>query len=173
VTRLAAQVVDALVARGLLVAVAESLTGGLVQASLVDVPGASRTLRGGVVAYAPEVKEELLGVDGGLLAHRGAVDPEVALEMARGVAALVHADLGLATTGVAGPGPQDGHPPGTVFVAAVLGAHEEVRGLELAGDRGQVRAAARDAALELALAVVTARTGPGGTSAVGGALGQV
>ncbi|WP_396134545.1 CinA family protein [Cellulomonas sp. ATA003] len=108
----AAALVAALAAHGRSVAVAESLTGGMVTAAVVDVPGASRVLRGGVVAYATDLKAQLLGVDRALLARVGAVDPGVAGEMAQGVRARLGADVGLATTGVAGPDPQDGHAPG-------------------------------------------------------------
>src|SRR6476646_10184208 len=103
--------------RGLTVASAESLTGGLVCAALTDVPGASAVVRGSVVAYATELKAQVLGVDPELLASGGAVQAEVARQMATGVCRVLGADIGVATTGVAGPDPQDGHPVGTVFVA--------------------------------------------------------
>ncbi|MBB0228422.1 nicotinamide-nucleotide amidohydrolase family protein [Streptomyces calidiresistens] len=103
--------------RGETVAAAESLTGGLVAAALTDAPGSSAAFLGSVTAYATAVKERVLGVDGALLEERGAVDPEVARRMALGVRDLMGADWGVATTGVAGPDPQDGHPPGTVFIA--------------------------------------------------------
>lgn len=143
----AVDVVHELARRGLTVAVAESLTGGLVAAELVSVPGASAVLHGGVVAYATELKHTVLGVDAELLAARGPVDPDVAVAMARGVRDRLAvggrpAAVGLATTGVAGPGPQDGHPAGTVFIAvAALGA-DVVRRLDLGGDRGAIRTAA-------------------------------
>jgi nicotinamide-nucleotide amidase len=113
----AAQAVRRLTERGRTVAVAESLTGGLVVAALVGVPGASKVVRGGVVAYMTDLKTALLGVDPDLLARSGAVDREVALAMARGVADRLGADYGVATTGVAGPDPQDGHPVGELWVA--------------------------------------------------------
>ncbi len=143
-------------ARGLTVAAAESLTGGLVAAAIVDVPGASRTMRGGIVAYDTRAKRELLGVDGKLLASRGAVDPLVAEQMARGVRRAFTldgsvTDVGLATTGVAGPDPQDGQPVGTVFVAVALGEQVAVEHCSFAGDRSAIRAAAVDAVLDLAL----------------------
>ena len=94
--------------RGLSVAVAESLTGGEVSSVLVSVPGASTVVVGGVVAYATRIKAEILGVDVRRLELTGPVDGEVAKQMANGVAALLGADLGLATTGVAGPGPAAG-----------------------------------------------------------------
>ena len=137
--------------RGWTIAVAESLTGGAVCSALVDVPGASSVLRGGVVAYATELKAALLGVDPDLLTDRGAVDPDVASAMARGVRERLGADLGLATTGVAGPDEQDGHPPGTVHVAVASPSGVRVRSLMLGGDRAQVRDGAVRAVLRLAL----------------------
>lgn len=153
-SRRAEAVLTALRAHGLTVAVAESLTGGLVTAALVDVPGASVSVRGGVVAYATDLKASLLGVDADLLARVGAVNPLVALAMARGVAERTGADVGLATTGVAGPDPQDGHPPGTVHVACHGPGWAQVRSAQLDGDRAAVRAAARDLVLDLAAELV-------------------
>ncbi|QKW09541.1 CinA family protein [Streptomyces sp. NA04227] len=126
--------------RGETLAVAESLTGGLVAADLTAVPGASRAFRGSVTPYATELKHRLLGVDAEILRARGAVDPEVALQMARGVREALDADWGIATTGVAGPEPQDGQPVGTVFVA-VRGPLGEgkVAALRLKGDRAEIR----------------------------------
>lgn len=152
--RSAVDLLAALQDRHLTVAVAESLTGGLVTSALVDVPGASRVLRGGVVAYATDLKGTLLDVDLDLLAARGAVDPEVAAAMARGVARRLGAHVGIATTGVAGPDGQDGHPPGTVHVATWGPSGTAVRSRLLRGDREAVRVGARDLALELALEVV-------------------
>jgi nicotinamide-nucleotide amidase len=139
-----ARIVAALTRRGLSLAVAESLTGGLLVSAIVDTPGASAVLRGGVVAYDTRAKASVLGVDADLLARVGAVDPDVALEMAEGVRRVFAlgsspADIGIATTGVAGPEPQDGHPVGTVFVAWVVGDRREVRRLELSGERSQIR----------------------------------
>jgi nicotinamide-nucleotide amidase len=163
VTRLAREVVTTLTARGLTLATAESLTGGLLAARVVDVPGASAVLRGGVVAYATDLKHRLLGVDADLLAARGAVDPDVAAAMARGVRERLGADIGVATTGVAGPDPQDGHPAGTVFVAVSLspalatgpGGAVRVVPLLLAGDRPAIRTATVAEALGLVAATVT------------------
>lgn len=163
-----AAVLDAAGERGLTLAVAESLTGGLVVAALVDVPGASAVVRGAVVAYATDLKSRLLGVDPGLLAERGAVDPDVAMAMAQGVRDRLGADVGLATTGVAGPDPQDGKPPGTVHVAVAVGDHVEVRSLVLPGGRPEVRAGAVEAVLALALEAL----GRTGTPVGGRALGR-
>ena len=150
----APELLAAVGARGWTLAVAESLTGGLVSATLVDVPGASSVLRGAVVAYSTDLKATLLDVDPALLEQRGAVDPDVARAMAIGVRARLGADVGLATTGVAGPDPQDGHPPGTVHVAVSTPDGTHVRSLRLAGDRAAVRAQSADAALALGVEIL-------------------
>lgn len=146
----AERVLALLVARGEQLGVAESLTGGDVCSALVAVPGASTVLRGGVVAYATDAKTDLLGVDPGLLAEHGAVHPAVAAAMAAGAARLLRARWGVATTGVAGPSPQDGRAQGTVHVA-VHGPVSRVASLLLTGDRQAVRAGAAAAALQLLL----------------------
>nr|WP_058725150.1 nicotinamide-nucleotide amidohydrolase family protein [Curtobacterium luteum] len=142
--RAARAVVSELTARGETVAVAESLTGGLVVATLVGVPGASAVVRGGVVAYATPVKASVLGVDAELLAERGAVDPEVARQMAAGVRSALSVDgeaatWGISTTGVAGPDPQDGKPVGTVFVGIASADGATAWELHLDGDRDAIR----------------------------------
>ena len=142
--------------RGLTIAVAESLTGGGVVSALVGVPGASAVVVGGVVAYATRIKAELLGVDAERLARTGPVDGEVAEQMARGVASLMGTDLGLATTGVAGPGPADGHPAGTVHVAVASPWGTVRRRLSLEGDRSAVREGATTAVLALAVGLLDA-----------------
>lgn len=153
---LAPAVIAAATARGLRIAVAESLTGGLLADALVSVPGASRAFSGGIVAYDTALKASLLGVDGALLAERGPVDEHVARQMAFGVrvacSAPAPAQLGIATTGVAGPDPdpQTGQPAGTVWIAAALGDHAVARRLALAGGRPEVRRRTVDAALALA-----------------------
>ena len=134
---------------GATVAVGESLTGGLLGAALTAVPGASRTFRGGVIAYATDVKESLLEVPGPLLDAEGAVSAHVAAAMAAGVRDQLAATYGVALTGVAGPDGQDGNPPGTVFVAVAGPGGGQVRELTLTGDRSAVRVGAVDAALEL------------------------
>jgi nicotinamide-nucleotide amidase len=157
---LAVRLVAELTGRRMTIAVAESLTGGLVVAELVGVPGASAVVRGGVVAYATELKSTLLGVDARLLAERSPIDPDVARQMASGVRQrLGHdgapADLGLATTGVAGPDPQDGHPVGEVWIGLAmgtpLGERVEARGLTLGGDRASIRSATVSESLMFAL----------------------
>lgn len=136
--------VATLAAHGLSVATAESLTGGLVCATLVDVPGASAVVRGGVVAYATELKTALLGVDAELLARTGPVNGVVAEQMASGVRRRLGADVGIATTGVAGPDAADGFPAGTVYLglsAGWLAGSSRHRRLQLSGDRSSVRRA--------------------------------
>lgn len=155
----AADLVTALAVRGETLAVAESLTGGALTAAVVDVPGASAVLRGGVVAYATELKHALLGVDRDLLAAQGAVHPDVARQMADGVRDRLGATWGVATTGVAGPGAQDGQTPGTVFVAVTGPGAGRVERLLLPGDRDEVRAATVRRAL-LLLGVVLGAVQP-------------
>ncbi|MFE9429203.1 CinA family protein [Kitasatospora sp. NPDC006697] len=115
---LARQITAALAAAGHTVAAAESLTAGRLATVLADAPGAGQAFLGAIVAYDTDLKAELLDVDSGLLAEHGAVHPDVAAQMAEGVRAATGATYALATTGVAGPAPQDGQPVGTVYVAA-------------------------------------------------------
>lgn len=136
---------------GLTIAAAESLTGGLVCSALVDVPGASVVLRGSVTAYATELKAQVLGVDAARLASVGPVDAQVAQEMADGAAQLLGADVAVATTGVAGPGPADGHEAGTVYIAAIAPWGSVWRLLQLEGQRSQVRIQTVHQVLVLAL----------------------
>ena len=150
----AADVVRLALERGCTIATAESLTAGLVTAALAEVPGCSAVLRGGVVAYATDVKAQVLGVEAGLLAH--VVSGEVAGSLAERACAVLGADLGIGTTGVAGPDPLDGQPPGTVWIAVHDGrrTRTEVRGLSLRGDRAEIRAGTVRACLDLAVEVL-------------------
>ncbi|KAF2415665.1 competence protein [Microbacterium sp. B35-30] len=141
-------------ARDWSIAAAESLTGGRVTAALVDVPGASAHVRGGIVAYATDVKASRLGVDAELLAARGPVDPDVAVQMAQGVRGALRADVGLATTGVAGPDPQDDMPVGTVHIAVATPETVVVSSLALSGSRDEIRTQTVRRVLELALTVL-------------------
>ncbi|QKJ19805.1 CinA family protein [Microbacterium hominis] len=144
-----ADLLAALGRRGWTIATAESLTGGRVVATLVEVPGASAVVRGGIVAYATDVKHSQLKVDADLLASAGPVDPAVAWQMAEGARSQLGADVGLATTGVAGPDPQDGKPVGTVHIAVVTPVSTSVSSLELTGTREQIRAETVRRVLEL------------------------
>jgi nicotinamide-nucleotide amidase len=148
---LAAQVLDRLQAGGHTVAVAESLTGGLVAAALTDIPGASAAFRGGVVAYATELKARLLGVDARMLAQHGAVYAPVAAAMAEGVRTRLGATYGVATTGVAGPESSDGQPVGTAHIAVSVADDTVVRTIALTGDRQEIRRLTVEHALGLLL----------------------
>ncbi len=130
--------------RSLTLAVAESVTGGLIASRLVGVAGASQWFRGGVVSYASEVKFDLLGVPVGPV-----VSADAAEVMASGVRTLLKADVGLSVTGVAGPEEQDGQPPGTVFVGLSLGDTIQHAALRLPGDRPRVRAYSAISALDV------------------------
>jgi nicotinamide-nucleotide amidase len=144
-------VLAALDRHGWTVSTAESLTGGLLAATLVDVPGASASVRGGIVAYATDVKASVLGVDRALLKRAGAVDPDVAAAMARGARRLLATDVAIATTGVAGPDPQDDKPVGTLYVAVSTPEREAVRGVVLSGSRAEIRRESVRVALRVCL----------------------
>ncbi|WP_433414746.1 CinA family protein [Microtetraspora malaysiensis] len=156
----AAHILSLLVRQGATVAVAESLTGGLLGAGLTDPMGASAAFRGGVIAYATELKTKLLGVPADLLEREGAVHPDVAVAMAKGVRDVTGADYGLAVTGVAGPDMQDGKDVGTVY-AALCGPDGRVwhRNMVLSGSRESIRKATAQEALELLRGVLEANLG--------------
>jgi nicotinamide-nucleotide amidase len=137
-------VADQLLARGLTLAVAESLTGGLIASRLVNVAGASKWFRGGVVSYASQMKFDVLGVPEGPV-----VSADAAEAMAIGVRKLLGADVGLSVTGVAGPEEQDSQAAGTVFVGLDLGDRVENVALRLPGDRPRVRAYSAISALDV------------------------
>jgi nicotinamide-nucleotide amidase len=121
------------------IAVAESLTGGLVTAALTDVAGASVTVRGGLVVYATDLKATLANVPQRLLAERGPVDGDVALALARGVRARLRATVGMGVTGVAGPDAQDGVAVGTVFLAVSGPERETLAERQFRGGRAEIR----------------------------------
>lgn len=149
--------ITALTRAGETVATAESLTGGLVAAALTSVPGASVVVRGGVIAYTRSVKAAVLGVDAVLLQHGGAVQGEVARQMAIGARRLCDADWGVATTGVAGPEPSDGQPVGTVFVGVSGPDGDEIRSSTFEGSREAIRAQTVVVCLDRLTAGVRAR----------------
>jgi nicotinamide-nucleotide amidase len=149
---LAAEVARLAQDSGRTVAVAESLTGGMVAATLARAEASSRWFRGALVAYASEVKRELLDVPEGPV-----VSATAAAAMARGARRLLGADVAVATTGAGGPSPQDGVPPGTVYVAvAVEDGDREVRRLALEGEPSEVCAAAAAEALRGLVAALRA-----------------
>jgi len=127
------EIADALVGSNQTAAVAESLTGGNVSAGLSAIEGASDWFLGGVVAYAEVVKFDLLGVDQGPV-----ITAKTAEQMARGVSRLLHADYAVATTGVGGPGPQEGVPQGTVFIAVATPTTTRVQRYEFDGDPSEI-----------------------------------
>jgi nicotinamide-nucleotide amidase len=151
----AVAVVAALRERGQTLAFAESLTGGALAAAVVDVPGASEVFRGGLVLYAADLKVTLGGVPPDLLERHGPVHPQVAAAMAEGVRVRCGATWGLATTGVAGPDPHGGHPPGAVWLGLASPSGAATRGCRLAGDRAAVRAGSVRAGLEWLLEVLS------------------
>jgi nicotinamide-nucleotide amidase len=155
-----AEVLSMLVRQSATVAVAESLTGGLIGATFTSVSGSSKAFRGGVISYATDLKQELLGVPGELLRREGAVHAEVAAAMATGVARLCGATYGLAATGVAGPEPQDGKPVGTVHIA-VSGPGGKIwaRELRLNGSRERIRVETVDEVVDLLAGVLKANIG--------------
>lgn len=146
-----ADIIASAQSRGVSIGCAESLTGGLVAAALVGVPGASAVFKGSIVAYDLMVKHELLGVSAGTLAEHGAVNADVAIAMAEGALRALGVDIAVATTGVAGPDPDpvSGAQPGVVFIAVAGGElGTMVREISVTGDRDGVRMAARRAALQ-------------------------
>lgn len=143
---LSAEIIATLVARHQTIAVAESLTGGLLVAELIRTPGASAVVLGGVVAYTTELKHTVLGVDAEVLAAHGAVHPDVAAQMSAGVRGALAvagqpAHIGISTTGVAGPDPQDGQPVGTVYLGFAIGSDVRTKQLQLSGTREHIRSA--------------------------------
>ncbi|WP_028245116.1 CinA family protein [Pseudoclavibacter soli] len=146
-------IVDRYARSGLSIAVAESLTAGLVTAAIADVPGASKVLAGGIVAYQTPLKHRLLGVSKALLEERGAVDGQVAEEMALGVRERLAqgplvSTVGISTTGVAGPDWQDDQPPGTVFIGLASQSGVTHFAHHFGGGRQAIREATVAAALE-------------------------
>jgi nicotinamide-nucleotide amidase len=142
------QLLDLLRGRGETLATAESLTAGMLCVVLTDVPGASSVVRGGLVVYATDLKNRLAGVDATLLAEHGAVHPQVAEMLADGARRQCVADWGIGLTGVAGPDPQDGVPPGTVYLGFAGPAGNTVHEALFEGDRHAIRSAAVRTALE-------------------------
>jgi nicotinamide-nucleotide amidase len=156
----AAAAVHILVERHQTLATAESLTGGLVAATIVEIPGVSAVYRGGLVVYATALKATLAGVPEQLLEERGPVDRDVAAKLAEGTRDRCGADWGLATTGVAGPEPQGGKPVGLVYVAVAGPDGTMVRELTLTGNRAAIRIESVTAVLQLLTDVLRAAPAP-------------
>jgi nicotinamide-nucleotide amidase len=134
---------------GIRIAVAESLTSGAIASRLGAGSGASEWFSGGVVAYDAEVKFSVLGVDRGPV-----VTATCAEQLARGVASLLGADAAIGATGVGGPGPEEGQPEGTAFIAALVGDRVEIRELHIDGDPAEVVSETTEAAVALLAAVL-------------------
>lgn len=135
----AAQAIAALKERGLTCATCESLTGGLICATLVDVPGASAVVRGGLITYQTDTKPLLADVDAALIAEKGVVSEEVARAMAEGVRRKLGVDIAVSATGMASPGSEEDPPAGTVFVGVSTRDRTYAIPLRLEGDRQTVR----------------------------------
>ena len=145
---LAEEAVTGAIGLGVTVATAESLTAGMVAAVLADTPGASGMLQGGVVSYQNSVKADVLGVSRELLDTVGAVDAQVAEAMARGARRVCGADIGISTTGVAGPEPHGGKEVGSVFIGVATAKGSASYGYNFDGSRPEIRGQACAAALE-------------------------
>ncbi|APB00162.1 Nicotinamide-nucleotide amidase [Nocardia seriolae] len=143
----AAELVAALIAAGQTVATAESLTAGLLSATIAGIPGASAVLRGGLIVYATDLKHSLAGVSADTLATDGPVAASTAEQLAVGARRRCESDWGIGLTGVAGPEPQDGRPVGTVFIGIAGPRSTEVLRLKLSGDRWTIRVGAVRAAV--------------------------
>lgn len=135
--------------RGITLATAESLTGGDIGALVTAIPGASKTYLGGVISYATEVKVQVLGVSEETVETDGVVSEQCAKEMATGVRDLLKADIGLSTTGVAGPMPQEDKPVGLAYVGVAHGDDVRVKEVNAEGSRWDIRRAVVSAAMDL------------------------
>ena len=154
VNDLAYELIQKLGQLNLTISVAESLTGGLVAASLTQIPGASAVFKGGIIAYRDETKEQVLKVDPALITKFTSISEPVAQSMATNIREIMNTDIGIATTGVAGPDKSEGFAPGIVFVAISIGDHNICQKLELVGDRTQIRDQSVNAIFKLTLSQV-------------------
>jgi nicotinamide-nucleotide amidase len=139
VQELASSLIKKLEEKNLTIAVAESLTGGLVAASLTEIPGASKVFKGSITAYVDEIKQNVLNVNEETILKFTSISEQVALEMAINVRKIMKSDIGISTTGVAGPEKSAGFAPGLVFVAISIGDHNMCQKLEITGDRSKIR----------------------------------
>lgn len=164
VSELATQLIKTFSVRGLMVGTAESLTGGLLGATLTSIPGSSSTYAGGIIAYSRDAKTALADVPRSVLDTYSVVSEQTAVEMALGAQRRLDADWVVAVTGVAGPDPQEGHEPGEVWIAIVgpvigaLGQTIQVHRYQFEGDRQAIRQQTVEAGLTRLLSVMS----PGG-----------
>ena len=152
---LAREAITALKDRGLTVCTCESLTGGLICATLVDVPGASKVVRGGLITYQTDTKPLLAGVDAALIEKKGVVSAEVAAAMAEGARNRLQADIAVSATGMASPGEPDEPPAGTVFVGVASAKGTRAIPLALTGTRAEIRQKTVETAIEAIIAELT------------------
>ena len=152
---LAREAITALKDRGLTVCTCESLTGGLICATLVDVPGASKVVRGGLITYQTDTKPLLAGVDAALIEKKGVVSAEVAAAMAEGARNRLDADIAVSATGMASPGEPDEPPAGTVFVGVASAKETRTIPLTLTGTRAEIRQKTVETAIEAIIAELT------------------
>ena len=138
-SELASSLIKKLQEKNLTIAVAESLTGGLVAASLTEIRGASKVFKGSITAYSDEIKQNILNVNEETITNFTSISEQVALEMAINVRKILKSDIGISTTGVAGPEKSAGFAPGLVFVAISIGDHNMCQKLEITGDRSKIR----------------------------------
>ena len=153
----AREAITALKDRGLTVCTCESLTGGLICATLVDVPGASKVVRGGLITYQTDTKTLLAQVDAALITEHGVVSAEVAAAMAEGARKRLQADIAVSATGMASPGEPEDPPAGTVFVGVASAEGTRVVPLRLHGTRAEIRQMTVKAAIEAIIAEVQLR----------------
>ena len=145
---------------GLTLSCAESLTGGLIAASVVDIPGASKVFRGGLVTYCDEAKHSLLKVPEETLEKYGAISEETAREMAAGAAAALKTDMAVSSTGNAGPDADEGKPVGLAFVGIFYKGNVQAFRLQLSGTRAEIRRQVASRAAEFALEVLASKNPP-------------
>jgi len=143
--------------KGLTLACAESITGGLISDRITDIPGSSKYFKGSIVCYSVQAKIDLLSIPEPLIRERGVICPEVAARMAEGVRERMGSDIGLSTTGLAGPEGSEGKPVGTVFVGLSASNSTLVKALSLKGERRAIKEAACEAALDLLLSFLEER----------------
>ena len=139
VQELASSLIKKLQEKNLTLSAAESLTGGLVAASFTEIPGASKVFKGSITAYSDEIKQNILNVNKETITNFTSISEQVALEMAINVRKIMKSDIGISTTGVAGPEKSAGFAPGLVFVAISIGDHNMCQKLEITGDRSKIR----------------------------------
>lgn len=160
-TELAAQIIKTFSVRGLMVGTAESLTGGLLGATLTSVPGSSSTYSGGIIAYSRHAKTSLADVSTSVLDTYSVVSEQTAVDMAMGAQRRLDADWVVAVTGVAGPDPQEGHEPGEVWIAVVgpvigsLGQTIQAHRYQFEGDRKSIREQTVESALRMLLSMLS------------------